>query len=68
MKWLLFLMVFGLVLTGFLSPSLAASAGDKGKLSVGVKQPDVVKEKGGWKVVVGGRINLLEGKRETHDR
>lgn len=58
MKWLLFLMVFGLVLTGFLSPSLAGPSGDKGKLSVGVKQPDVVRSKG----TLPGRTEILEPK------
>lgn len=53
MKWLVFVFVFGLVLTGFLTPTLAA---DPSKLRVGVKQPDLIREK----ATLPGNIEIIE--------
>lgn len=59
MKWLVFVFVFSLVLTGFLTPTLAFGAGGgDAKLHVGVKQPDMVKEK----ATLPGKIEILEPK------
>ncbi len=54
MKWLLFLVVFSAVLTGFLTPTLAEE--NKAKLSVGVKQPDPVRAK----ATLPGKIVIVE--------
>lgn len=60
MKWLVFLFVFSLVLTGFLAPTLAASEAGHDhaptKLHVGVKQPDVIKEK----ATLPGKVEIVE--------